>query len=117
MNNEKTKLQYGLWKSPISPTNLASGLSFSDVAWDHDGTLVWRESRSDRNILVIQPKDGQAPRDLNGDYNIRAGVGYGGGDFTVGHGDVYFANYTLFWFSRFPNIIPRWEKLTLCSHL
>jgi dipeptidyl aminopeptidase/acylaminoacyl peptidase len=90
MKKEKTILQYGLWKSPISPTNLASGLSFSDVAWDHDGTLVWRESRSDRSVLVVQPKDGQALRDLNSDYNVRAGVGYGGGDFTVGHGNVYF---------------------------
>jgi dipeptidyl aminopeptidase/acylaminoacyl peptidase len=90
MNKEKIKLQYGLWKSPISPTSLASGLSFSDVAYDHDGTLVWRESRSDRNVLVVQGYDGQAPRDLNSIYNVRAGVGYGGGDFTVGHGDVYF---------------------------
>lgn len=90
MSDTKIKLQYGLWKSPISPIRLASGLSFSDIAWDHDGTLVWRESRSNQHVLVVQPADGQAPRDLNSDFSTRAGVGYGGGDFTVGHGSVYF---------------------------
>lgn len=90
MNEKKIKKQFGLWDSPISPISLARGLSFSDVAWDHDGTLVWRESRSDQNVLVLQSPDGQAHRDLNSDYNCRAGVGYGGGDFTVGHGVVYF---------------------------
>jgi len=90
MVNKKINMQYGLWKSPFSPISLAQGLSFSDTAWDDDGTLVWRESRSDHNVLVIQPNDGNAPRDLNNDYNVRAGVGYGGGDFTVGKGNVYF---------------------------
>jgi dipeptidyl aminopeptidase/acylaminoacyl peptidase len=90
MTEQKKRVQFGLWKSPITPANLASGLGFSDVAWDQDGTMVWRESRSNRSTLIVQPPDGEAPRDLNSDYNVRAGVGYGGGDFTVGHGQVYF---------------------------
>jgi len=90
MTEQKNRAQFGLWKSPITPISLASGLGFSDVAWDQDGTLVWRESRSNRSTLIVQPPDGEAPRDLNSDYNVRAGVGYGGGDFTVGHGQVYF---------------------------
>ncbi len=91
MNPDTTiSRQYGLWDSPISPVSLARGLSFSDVAWDASGTLVWREGRSDRNVLVIQPPDGQAPRDLNSDFGVRARVGYGGGDFTVDRGQVYF---------------------------
>ncbi|HBX69528.1 MAG TPA: hypothetical protein DEH25_09145, partial [Chloroflexi bacterium] len=44
----------------------------------------------DRGVLVVQPPDGQAARDLNSDYSVRAGVGYGGGDFAVGRGFVYF---------------------------
>jgi dipeptidyl aminopeptidase/acylaminoacyl peptidase len=48
------------------------------------------ETRSGRGVLVVQPPDGQAQRELNSDYSIKAKVGYGGGDFTVGHGDVYF---------------------------
>lgn len=87
---EKTKRQFGLWDSPIKPINLARGISFSDVAWDHDGTLVWREGRSGRGVLVLQPPGGEAPRDLNSELSVRAGVGYGGGDFTVRDGLVYF---------------------------
>lgn len=90
MGDEKIKKQYGLWQSPITPISLARGTRFSDVAWDRDGTLVWHESRSDRSVLVVQPPDGDAPRDLNSDFNIRAEVGYGGGDFSVGLGDIYF---------------------------
>lgn len=89
-NNEKQEKQYGLWNSPIPPISLARGLSFSNVCWDDDGTLLWRESRSDFSTIVIQAPDGQAPRDLNDIYNIRARVGYGGGDFTAGGGFVYF---------------------------
>jgi dipeptidyl aminopeptidase/acylaminoacyl peptidase len=91
MNGKKIRRQYGLWDSPISPASLARGLTFSDVAWDQDGTLVWRETRSDRGLLVVQEPDGQAVRDLNDEYSVRAGVGYGGGDFTVSSGYVYFA--------------------------
>jgi len=90
MTKKKTPKQYGLWPSPITPISLARGIAFSDLAWDHDGTLVWREWRSDRGVLVVQSPDGEAPRDLNNDFSVRAGVGYGGGDFTVGHGYFYF---------------------------
>ena len=90
MNAEKIVKQFGLWKSEITATSLARGARFSEVAWDEDGSLLWRESHSDRNTIVVQPADGQAPRDLNSDFNVRASVGYGGGDFTVGQGQVYF---------------------------
>jgi dipeptidyl aminopeptidase/acylaminoacyl peptidase len=90
MAERKITKQFGLWKSSITPLSLARGLGFSDLAWDQDGTLVWRESRSDFNVLVVQPPGVQAHRDLNSEYNVRAGVGYGGGDFTVGFGVVYF---------------------------
>jgi dipeptidyl aminopeptidase/acylaminoacyl peptidase len=90
MREKLISRQYGLWDSPVSPISLARGITFSDVAWDQDGTLVWREVRSGRGVLVIQKADGQAPRDLSSDLAVRAGVGYGGGDFAVGHGKVYF---------------------------
>ncbi|MBC8506090.1 MAG: S9 family peptidase [Anaerolineales bacterium] len=90
MTQQKTRKQFGLWPSPISSKRLSRGISFSDVAWDHDGTLVWRESRSGQGMLVVQPPDSSAPRDLNSDFAVSAGVGYGGGDFTVGYGNVYF---------------------------
>ncbi len=90
MSQKKSIKQYGLWPSSISPISLARGIGFSDIAWDQDGTLIWRESRSDRGVLVVQPPDEQAPRDLNNEYSVHAGVGYGGGDFSVGQGYVYF---------------------------
>jgi dipeptidyl aminopeptidase/acylaminoacyl peptidase len=90
MSSEKIKRQFGLWDSPITPISLARGNTLSDLAWDGEGSLVWREGRSDRGVLVVRPPDGQAPRDLNSELSVRAKVGYGGGDFTAGHGQVYF---------------------------
>jgi dipeptidyl aminopeptidase/acylaminoacyl peptidase len=90
MMSSKTIRQYGLWDSPIQPASLAHGINFSDVAWSEDGSLVWREQRSDRGILVVLPAGSQAFRDLNHEYSCRARVGYGGGDFSVGGGNIYF---------------------------
>jgi len=90
MSKEKSSKQFGLWPSQITPLSLARGIGLTDIAWDDDGTLVWREARSDRGVLVVFPPDGQAPRDLNSDLGVRAGVGYGGGDFSVGRGNIYF---------------------------
>ena len=91
MSEKKISRQGGLWDSPITPISLGRGITFSDVQWDQSGALVWREGRSDRGVLVMQTRGGQAPRDLNSDYGVRARVGYGGGGFTVGHSHVYFA--------------------------
>ena len=91
MAQDKQTMQYGLWPSPIGPQSLAEGLRLSDVAWDSDGeTLVWLEGRSDRGVLVCLPPGGDAPRDLTPELSVRARVGYGGGDFSVAGGYVYF---------------------------
>jgi dipeptidyl aminopeptidase/acylaminoacyl peptidase len=88
--NEKEQRQYGLWSSPITPGNLAEGRRLDGVAWDTDGqTLVWLEGRSGRGVLVAKTGD-DAPRDLTTELSVRAEVGYGGGDFTVHDGWVYF---------------------------
>lgn len=87
----KTALPYGLWPSPITPQGMAGGTRLGDVAWDSDGqTLVWLEGRGDQNVLVAQTGD-DAPRDLTVGLAVRARVGYGGGDFGVAGGVVYFA--------------------------
>ena len=81
---------FGLWPSPLRPEDLAQSLRLSDVQWDDDGeTLVWLEGRSDRGVLVCAP-GGSAPRDLTPTLSVRARVGYGGGDFTVSQGKVFF---------------------------
>jgi dipeptidyl aminopeptidase/acylaminoacyl peptidase len=92
MTAKKIRRQYGLWDSPINPQSLAQGMTFANVAWDRDGTLVWLEGRSGRSVLVCLPPDGQALRDLNSVLDVRARVGYGGGDFTVGEGSAYFVD-------------------------
>ncbi len=86
----KTQVAYGLWSSPVSAASLARSISFSDLAWDASGALVWRENRAERSVLVVEPPDGQAERDLNSDLTVRARVGYGGGDFCAAQGQVFF---------------------------
>lgn len=79
--------------SPFSPDALAAQVRLSDVAWDSDGrTLVWREVRSDRGVLVCRQPAQAADRELTTELSVRARVGYGGGDFGVGQGTVYFAS-------------------------
>ena len=88
-----TQRQYGLWPSPITSKILSQGLRLNDVMWDSDGaTLVWLEGRSDRGVLVSARLDGDAPRDLTDELSVRARVGYGGGDFGVGGGNVFFSS-------------------------
>ncbi len=88
---EKTQRQYGLWDSPITPLSLSRGIGLGEVAWDESGALLWLERRADRGVIVVQPPDGQSPRDLNSEYAVRGRVGYGGGDFSAGHGFAWFA--------------------------
>lgn len=89
---DKIRRQFGLWDSPITPTNMAQSGGFSNLAWSEDGSLIWLESRAERGVLVVQPPDGQAPRDLNSEFSIRGRVGYGGGEFAVGYGQVFFVD-------------------------
>ena len=86
----KQRRPFGLWPSPLQPADLAQETSIRDLAWDSDGkSLVWLERRGERGVLVCQgPSD--APRDLTTSLSVRARVGYGGGDFTVGRGIAYF---------------------------
>lgn len=82
---------YGLWDSPVTARQFAEQRRLETAAWDSDGhTLVWLEGRSDRGMLVAQGSAEAAPRDLTADHDVRAEVGYGGGDFTVHGGAVYF---------------------------
>ncbi len=87
----KQSAPYGTWSSAITPKSLGESLVFEDVQWDSaSDTLVWHERRGGKGILVAQA-DEQAPRDLTTDFAVRALVGYGGGNFTVGNGQVIFA--------------------------
>jgi dipeptidyl aminopeptidase/acylaminoacyl peptidase len=82
---------FGLWESPISPRSVSEGVRLEAARFDTESdSLVWLEGRSGRGVLLADNLDGQAPRRLNDELSVRAEVGYGGGDFTVAGGGVYF---------------------------
>ena len=66
-------------------------LRLEDVQFDSDGSLTWLESLSGVTALMRQ-NGPDAPRDISGGLKISAGVGYGGGDFTVRNGLAIFAS-------------------------
>jgi dipeptidyl aminopeptidase/acylaminoacyl peptidase len=89
---EKEKLPYGLWLSSISPAALGLRPRLEDVQFDSDGkTLVWLERRSGQGVLVAR-RPGDVPRDMTSGIKVGAGVGYGGGDFTVRNGTLVFVS-------------------------
>jgi dipeptidyl aminopeptidase/acylaminoacyl peptidase len=87
---EKKPAQYGTWSSDFTPQILAQDLKFSDVQADSmSPTVVWRETRGKHGVLVsYHPEKGQ--KDLTSTLNVKAKVGYGGGDFTLAHGKIAF---------------------------
>ena len=91
----KQQRPFGTWPSALTPKSMAGGTRLGEALWDSDGeTLVWLEGRGDQGVLVCADGSGDAPRDLTTDLGVRARVGYGGGDFTVARGQVYFAEST-----------------------
>jgi len=96
MRSMAERRPYGLWESPITPDALAGGIRLRGPSWDSDGrTLGWFEGRGDRGLAVVVAADGSAPevRDISGDLLVRAGVGYGGGDFTLSSGHGWFVEH------------------------
>jgi dipeptidyl aminopeptidase/acylaminoacyl peptidase len=88
---DKTKRTFGMWDSQITPELIAAAIGVADPQWDTDGqTLVWREGRSGKGVLMAQPL-GEAPYEISGQKNVSGGVGYGGGDFILQNGLVIFA--------------------------
>lgn len=89
---------FGVWESPVTSKRLAQDLKLRDVQFSRDGNhLVWLEDRSGIGVLVTRPVKGGAIRDLTAELSVRARVGYGGGDFTVGRDAVYFISERRLW--------------------
>jgi dipeptidyl aminopeptidase/acylaminoacyl peptidase len=89
--HKKIRQAYGLWKSRITPELIAAAIRVGEPMWDSDGkTLLWREERSGRGVVVAQPQ-GEAAVEISGEVDVRGGVGYGGGDYTVRNGLAVFA--------------------------
>jgi len=86
----KTQKPFGLWDSPISAVMLSQRTRLEDVGWSADGKyLLWLEGRSDKGVLVCR-QGSEAGRDLTTGFSVRAGVGYGGGDFKAGASFAFF---------------------------
>ena len=89
---------YGSWVSPITIDRLLSGavsLGWSQVRWDDDD-LYWDELRpTEAGRQVIVRRRGQANADVTpAGFNARTRVHeYGGGDYAVSDGTVWFSNF------------------------
>ena len=92
-----TTAPYGSWKSPItSETIVADSVGFGGVALD-GSDIYWLESRPSeggRRVIVRRTPDGETEDVTPRPFNVRTRVHeYGGGDFAVANGVVYFANF------------------------
>jgi dipeptidyl aminopeptidase/acylaminoacyl peptidase len=95
---EKKVAPYGSWQSPITPDLIVSDtIRLGQIALEGKDTY-WTEGRPSeggRYVVVRQHADG-ATTDINPlPLNARTRVHeYGGGDYVVNNGTVYFANFT-----------------------
>ncbi|MBD0326452.1 MAG: S9 family peptidase [Pyrinomonadaceae bacterium] len=89
---------YGSWKSPITSDLIVQGsigvgqvmLDGADVYW-----IEMRPSEGGRNAIVRRTPDGQTADVTPLPFNARTRVHeYGGGDYTVHNGTVYFSNFS-----------------------
>jgi dipeptidyl aminopeptidase/acylaminoacyl peptidase len=88
---------YGSWKSPITADLVVSeSIGLGQVAID-GGNVYWLEGRpaeGGRNIIVRRTPDGQTSDVTPPPFDVRTRVHeYGGGDFLVVDGAVYFSNF------------------------
>lgn len=97
MVKTRTLAAYGSWISPITSDLIVSGsVGLSQCVMDRDD-IYWVEMRpteSGRNVIVRRDSTGQLtdinPAPLNARTRVHE---YGGGDFAVNDGIVYFSNF------------------------
>lgn len=92
---ERTETTYGEWPSPITPELIASdSVAFGGVSSDR-GAAWWLERRPAEGGrgVIVRRTDGDATDVTPPDYDVRTLVHeYGGGDFLVHDGTVWFSN-------------------------
>ncbi|HYN85240.1 MAG TPA: S9 family peptidase [Pyrinomonadaceae bacterium] len=89
---------YGSWKSPITSDLIVGGsVALGQVALD-GGDTYWVEGRpteGGRNCVVRRAADGRTEDLTPREFNARTRVHeYGGGDYAVSNGTLYFTNFT-----------------------
>ena len=92
-----TTAPYGSWKSPITSELIVSeAIGLGGIALDR-ADIYWvemRPSEGGRRVIVRRTPDGQTTDVTPRPFNVRTRVHeYGGGDFVVADGVVYFANF------------------------
>ena len=95
--SERKIAPYGAWKSPITAEAAVGGaVRFGQIALD-GGEIYWIEGRPQeggRNAIVRRAPDGRISDVTPPAFNARTRVHeYGGGDFAVTDGTVYFSNF------------------------
>jgi len=83
MSNKKKIKPFGHWPSKITPEMTGDLLEFSELSWDSDGCLLWRERSSNKASLMRWNPDNNKITNLSGEINIDGGLMYGGGSYTV----------------------------------
>ncbi len=88
---------YGSWRSPVTSDLIVRGVvGLSGVMIDN-GDVYWMESRpgeGGRSVVVLRTPDGISGDVTPQPFNPRTRVHeYGGGDFVVHDGTVYFSNF------------------------
>lgn len=88
---------YGFWRSPLSADAVAAGvIGLGQVGLDGED-IYWVEMRPQeggRNVIVRRSRDGEITDVTPPPFNARTRANeYGGGDFAVCDGTVYFSNY------------------------
>ncbi|MBA3689798.1 MAG: S9 family peptidase [Actinobacteria bacterium] len=88
---------YGTWSSPITPRMLASAaVGLAETTID-DGVVYWIEARPAEagRMVVVRGDAFSAPADVTpAGFNVRTKVHeYGGGEYCVHRGTVYFSNF------------------------
>jgi dipeptidyl aminopeptidase/acylaminoacyl peptidase len=94
---EKRCAPYGAWKSPITSDLIVQGtIGLGQIMLDEAG-VYWIEARpseNGRNAIVRRTPDGAISDVTPIPFNARTRVHeYGGGDYAVSNGVVYFANF------------------------
>ena len=87
---------FGSWKSPITTDDVFVKFVGIGGIQQEGNELYWGESRPDgRTVLVRRMPDGRIEDITPLTYNVRTRVHeYGGGDYLVADGVVYFANFS-----------------------
>jgi dipeptidyl aminopeptidase/acylaminoacyl peptidase len=96
--SQPTVAPYGSWKSPITADLIVSAtVGFGQIALDGED-VYWvelRPSEGGRNCIVRRTPDGSVADVTPQGFNARTRVHeYGGGDFAVRAGVIYFSNFS-----------------------